>query len=274
MIWGASAGGRDGQDESMPDAAAPKHSSSAPRSFLVGARDLARGFAFWSRRPGVMASGLIPAAIVATVLLAGLIALGASLPGIVDAITPFADGWPGLWAGIVRVAAGTALLGAAIVVVAVSFTALTLMVGEPFYDRIWRAVEADAGGAVPGAGGGFWRSVLDAVGLIARGLLAALAAALLGLVPVVGGVLGSVTAVALTGWLLADELTSRALVARGMGPADRRRLRRMHRARFLGFGVATQLCFLVPLGAVATMPAAVAGSTRLVRSLVDDVPAA
>jgi CysZ protein len=37
----------------------------------------------------------------------------------------------------------------------------------------------------------------------------------------------------------------------------------------LGFGVATQLCFLVPLGAVATMPAAVAGSTMLARELLD-----
>ena len=48
---------------------------------------------------------------------------------------------------------------------------------------------------------------------------------------------------------------------------------RRHRARVLGFGVATQLCFLVPLGAVATMPAAVAGSTLLARSLLEDAPA-
>ena len=94
-------------------------------------------------------------------------------------------------------------------------------------------------------------------------------AALIGLVPVVGGVLGTVFAVLLTGWLLADELTSRALTARGMVPAARRRLMRRHRARMVGFGVATQLCFLVPLGAVATMPAAVAGATLLARSLLE-----
>ncbi len=244
--------------------------SDAPaRSFLRGAADLARGFGFWSRRPGVMALGLIPAAIVGLVLLGGLIALGAFLPQIVDALTPFADAWPEVWTTIVRIAAGTALLGGAIVLVAVSFTALTLMVGEPFYDRIWRAAEADLGGAVPDSEGGFWRSVGDAIGLIARGLLAAVLAALVGLIPVVGGVLGSVTAVSLTGWLLADELTSRALSARGILAADRRRLRRSHRARFLGFGIATQLCFLIPLGAVVTMPAAVAGSTRLARAVFD-----
>ena len=41
----------------------------------------------------------------------------------------------------------------------------------------------------------------------------------------------------------------------------------------LGFGVATQLCFLVPLGAVATMPAAVAGATVLGRELLADATA-
>ena len=69
--------------------------------------------------------------------------------------------------------------------------------------------------------------------------------------------------------LLADELTSRALVARGLDAAARRALRKDNRARVLGFGVATQLCFLVPLGAVLAMPAAVAGSTVLARTLLD-----
>ena len=50
---------------------------------------------------------------------------------------------------------------------------------------------------------------------------------------------------------------------------------RGRRARILGFGVATQLCFLVPLGAIITMPAAVAGATVLARSLLEtaDAPA-
>lgn len=252
----------------MPDTAPPIAARGGIRSFLTGVGDLGRGFAFWSRRPGAMALGLVPAAIVGVVLIGGLIALSAFLPDIVDTITPFADGWPSLWASVVRIAAGTALLGGAIVLVVVSFTALTLLVGEPFYDRIWRAVETDLGGPVPDGDSGFWRSVRDAIALVARGVLAALLAGVVGLVPIVGGVLGSVTAVTLTGWLLADELTSRALAARGIHAPERRRLRRTHRARYLGFGVATQLCFLVPLGAVAAMPAAVAGSTRLVRSIL------
>jgi len=239
------------------------------REFIRGIGLLGRGFAQWRRRPGLMALGILPAAIVGVLFLAGLIALGASLPGLTEAMTPFADGWPGLWATVFRIAVGTALLGAALVLVAVTFTAVTLLVGEPFYDRIWKGVESDAGTTAPDVRYGFWRSVADGLSLIGRGLGIALVAALLGLVPVVGAVLSTVFAVLFTGWLIADELTSRALTARGMTRAARRELMRGHRARVLGFGVATQLCFFVPLGAVATMPAAVAGSTLLAHSLFD-----
>lgn len=244
------------------------------REFARGAGLLGRGFAYWKRRPGLMALGLVPAAIVAALLLSGLVALGFLLPGITEAVTPFADGWPGLWATVIRVAIGTAVLGAALVLVAVSFTALTLLVGEPFYDRIWTAVESDLGSSGIDVGYGFWRSLGDGLRLLARGAGIALLAGLVGLIPVVGGILGTTFAILCTGWLLADELASRALTARGMAPAVRRRLLRAHRARVLGFGVATQLCFLVPLGAVATMPAAVAGSTLLARSLLETTPVA
>lgn len=237
------------------------------REFLGGMAVLVRGFGYARRLPGPMALGLIPAAIAGAALLAALVALGLFLPTLADAVTPFADGWPSLWATVIRAAVGTALLGAAIVLAAVSFTALTLVIGDPFYERIWRAVEADLGTPDIEDASGFWRSVRDGAALVARGILFAGLAALLGLIPVVGGVVAATVAVVLTGWLLADELTARALAARGIRAPERRRLRRAQRARVLGFGVATQLCFLVPLGAVLTMPAAVAGATVLARDL-------
>ena len=242
------------------------------RDFAAGVGLLGRGFAYWRRRPGLMALGLVPAAIVGVLFLTGLIALGAFLPAITEAMTPFAEGWPGVWATVIRVTIGTALFGAALVLVAVSFTALTLVVGDPFYERIWRAIEAEHDGDAPDAPYGFWRSVADGIWLIARGIAVAALAALIALIPVVGGVLGTVFAVSFTGWLVADELTSRALSARGIPGTARRRILRTHRLRVLGFGVATQLCFMVPLGAVATMPAAVAGATMLARTLLGASP--
>jgi CysZ protein len=223
-----------------------------------------------------MALGLIPAAIVGILFLTGIVALAYFLPGITVAITPFADGWPGLWATVLRATIGTAVVGAALVLVAVSFTALTLIVGDPFYERIWRAVEVDLGqipgGATIDADYGFWRSARDAVALFAKGIAIAILAALIGLIPAAGGVLATVFAVVMTGSLIADELSSRALTARGIDAPGRRALMRGHRARILGFGVATQLCFMIPLGAVVTMPAAVAGATHLSRSLLDRPP--
>lgn len=248
------------------------------REFVAGVALLGRGFGYWRRRPGLMALGLIPAAIVGILLLSGIVALAITLPGITVAITPFADGWPGLWATVLRATIGTAMVGAALVPVAVSFTALTLIVGDPFYERIWRSVErdlADEGHGESSIDGdyGFWRSVRDGLALFARGVAIAILAALIGLIPAAGGVLATVFAVLMTGWLIADELTSRALSARGFDHTVRRALRRRHRARVLGFGVATQLCFMIPLGAVATMPAAVAGATKLARSLLEPEPA-
>jgi CysZ protein len=245
------------------------------REFVGGVALLGRGFAYWRRRPGLMALGLIPAAIVGILFLSAIVALAYFLPGITVAITPFAEGWPGLWATVLRATIGTAMVGASLVQVAVSFTAVTLIVGEPFYERIWRAVEADLGeaGAAIDADYGFWRSVRDGLVLFVRGIAIAILAALVGLIPAVGGVLATVFAVTLTGWLIADELSSRALSARGIDWTDRRALMRRNRGRILGFGVATQLCFMIPLGAVATMPAAVAGATHLARSLLNPDPA-
>ncbi len=70
------------------------------------------------------------------------------------------------------------------------------------------------------------------------------------------------------GRALAGELLSRPLEARGLDRRARAALLRPHRGRVLGFGAATQVFFLIPLGAIAVMPAAVAGATMLARDLL------
>jgi CysZ protein len=235
---------------------------------VEGVRLLGRGWGWWRRRPATMARGLIPAALVGVLVLAAIVTLVVNLDAVGDGLTPFADDWsPGLERAAELAAEGVVLAGALVLVV-VTFTALTLAVGEPFYDRIWRAVERDVTGGVPQESTGFWRGAADGVALVSRGLVAAVLAGLLGLVPVVGAALGWTAGVVLTGWLLAHELSSRALLARGIGRRERNALLRAHRWRTLGFGVATQLCFLVPGGAVATMPSAVAGATLLAQSVL------
>ncbi len=216
------------------------------RQFFSGVGLLARGFGFWRRRPAVMWLGLIPAAIVFALVVAGLITLGIQLPALVEWATPFADAWDAFWASSLRIALAAITFAGAVLLAAVTFTALTLAIGDPFYERIWRAVELDLGGEVPDRGAGFWRAVADAAALIALGVVAALVVGVVGFVPLVGSIAAPVLGVVLSGWLLARELTGRAFEARGMTPEDRRAVLRGRRAQLLGFGVATQLCFLVP----------------------------
>lgn len=240
--------------------------------FSTGVRTLLGGFRLWRARPGLMNLGLIPAVISLLVLAAALLPLILALPSITAWMTPFADGWPAPWQGLLRGAVGFVIAVAAIALASTVFTALTLTIGDPFYERIWRAVEVDLGDPPTGDGGGFWSALGEGIRLVVLGILIALVVLLIGLVPVLGGVLGSVTGVFLSGRLLARELTGRAFDARDLSPSDRGALFAGSRARVLGFGVATQLCFLIPGGAVVVMPAAVAGATVLARDMMARTP--
>lgn len=236
--------------------------------FAAGVGLLGRGFGYWRRRPGLMLLGLVPGLIALVVLAAAIIPLLISLATITTWLTPFADGWDPFWATAVRSALGVVIAIGALVLASVVFTALTLLIGDPFYQRIWRAVENDLGGEVPSGGGGMRVALGESIRLLALGAVTALIALALGLIPGVGAPLAAVTGVLLTGRLLARELTGRALNARDIPGRERSRLLAARRARLLGFGVATQLCFMVPVGAVVVMPTAVAGATLLARELL------
>lgn len=238
------------------------------REFATGISTLLRGFGLWRTRPGLMVLGLIPAIIALLVLAAALIPLVIGMPSVSAWLTPFAERWGEPWRGLLRTAVGLVVVAAALALASVVFSALTLTIGDPFYQRIWHAVEVDLGEAPPADGGSFWTTLGEGLRLVMLGILIAIVVLLIGLIPLVGGFLGPVFGVILTGRLLARELTGRAFDARELTPADRAALFSGSRARVLGFGVATQLCFLVPGGAVAIMPVAVAGSTMLARDLI------
>ena len=108
------------------------------REFLTGVGLLFRGFATWRTAPGRMALGLIPAVIVGAVLTTGLVILLINMEGVVAALTPFADRWDAVWRDVLRAAASVALLIAAILLITLTFTTLTLIVGQPFYELVWR----------------------------------------------------------------------------------------------------------------------------------------
>ncbi|MGB3731039.1 EI24 domain-containing protein [Microbacterium sp.] len=237
--------------------------------FLTGVRYLGRGFGYWRRMPRLMLLGLLPGLIALALLTAAIVPLLIWLGAITDVITPFADSWDPFWRSALRIALGVVITVAALMLASVVFTALTLLIGDPFYQRIWRAVEKDLGGDVPAGDGGLRVALGESIRLVLLGILVALLALVVGVIPLVGAALATVIGVLLTGRLLARELTGRALNARDIDSRTRSRMLASRRSRMLGFGVAAQLCFMVPLGAVIIMPTAVAGSTLLARDLLE-----
>lgn len=117
------------------------------REFAAGIRTLLRGFGLWRTRPGLMVLGLIPAIIALILLAAALVPLIISLPSVSTWLTPFAEGWIEPWRGLLRSAVSFVIVAAALALASVVFSALTLTIGDPFYQRIWHAVEVDLGDA-------------------------------------------------------------------------------------------------------------------------------
>jgi CysZ protein len=110
------------------------------------------------------------------------------------------------------------------------------------------------------------RAARDGLALLVLSVVVGVVSFLLGLIPVAGPVVGGIFGAVAGGWLLAVELTGTPFDARGFRQRERRRVLGRSRARTLGFGVATWVLFLVPLGAVVVMPAAVGGATVLARA--------
>jgi CysZ protein len=242
---------------------------SVAREFFAGVSLLGHGLRLWLTQPRLMLIGAIPALIVAAVYLAGIIVLAVNLGTVSAWATPFADEWAEPYRGALRITATLAVSGIAVLLIVYTFTAVTLAVGEPFYEQIWRHVEEDSGGLPSDAEAGFWRSLWRGIrsGLVILAVtsLIGLALFLCGFIPIVGQTLVPVLGVAFGGWFLMIELTGLPFEARGRSLRERRRMLGAQRARSLGFGVATYLLFLIPLGPVIGMPAAVAGATLLSR---------
>ncbi|MCW2814337.1 MAG: hypothetical protein JWN84_1792 [Nocardioides sp.] len=238
--------------------------------FGTGVACLGRGWRLLRQRPGLLLLGMVPALIVWLVLVAAFLALVLNLGDIAAWMTPFADDWASGVRTLARAFLAVALVVGAVLLWSATFTGLTLTVGDPFYERIWRACEDMIGPVKLGDGLGFWHSARDGMRLALVGLVSSLLVLVSGFLPLVGPLLGIVLGLLFSGRLLGRELVSRPLEARGMDAAAQKALLEPHRRRVLGLGIATQACFFVPLGGVLVMPVAVAAATVLARDVLPD----
>jgi len=243
-----------------------------PPQLLDGCFCLLRGLGIFAATPGLWPLGFLPVALALVVLIGVVIGLVVALPVVVGALTPFADGWNPTDRDALRLVVELVLAVGALWLAMVSYTAVALAIGQPFYEAISRRIDVREGGLPVGEPEPRpWRAVGRALrdGLLLVALTTGLGLALLvlGLVPLLGQIVVPVLGACVTGFFLSVELTSIALERRGLGLGDRLALLWRHRLLALGFGVTAFLLFLVPLGAVVGMPGAVAGGTLLARRL-------
>ncbi|MFF2788244.1 EI24 domain-containing protein [Streptomyces sp. NPDC058049] len=250
-------------------------------------RDLAGGFRYllagqrWVFRHGRwLGFGLLPG-LVALVLYAGaLIGLGYGADDLTAWATPFADDWSSPWLALFRGFLTALFFGLGLFLAVITFTAVTLLIGQPFYESLSEQVDRSEGGEVPRSGLPLWLelwvSARDSVKVLARVLLYGILLFALGFIPVIGQTVIPVLGFCVSGYFLTQELTAVALQRRKVELPDRLELMRSRRMLVLGFGVPLVLAFLVPLVAVFLMPGAVAGATLMARDLVrtDEAPAA
>jgi CysZ protein len=234
------------------------------RDFFSGVGFFFQGLGWVARNGRWWLFGLIPALIAFAVYVAVLVFLGTNATSLAETLTPFADSWG--WRDTFRALVGVALFLAALALAVLTFTALTLAIGEPFYEKLSAAVDP-----LPGAEEQPWwrtlpRSIRDSLVTLGWVLLFTIPLFFLGFVPVIGQTVVPVLGAIVSGFFLTVELTTIALERRGMGRKERFALLRGNRAGALGFGVVVFLLFLVPFVAVVAMPAAVAGAALYVRN--------
>lgn len=240
----------------------------------AGAVLLFRGLGMVLSRPKLFALGMLPPVITSVLMVAGLIALGLNLDTIVAALTGFTQQW-GTAGEVVRGVLAVVLFLAAFLVMVLTFTAITLAVGDPVYQRISRRVDSSLGTLPPEPDepvtAAVSRSVSQTAATVGLSVLAAIGCFLVGLIPVVGAVLAATASALLGGRLMVRELTGPAFERRGLlRTAERRPVLGGHRALAMGFGVPAFWLLSIPGVAVLVFPAAVAGATLLVRRMLDE----
>jgi len=242
------------------------------KDFGSGVGLLLRGFRLVFSSPKRVLVGALPAVITAVLMIAGLILLFTNIEALVGWLTGFADSWGDTWRNIVRVAIGISVIAVTLGLSVLLFTAITLMIGGPFYEYIAEEVEDELGGVPEAEQVGWWRGFL--VGL--RGTLLLVGTSLLfaiplffgGFIPIVGQTLVPVLAVCINGYLLGIELTGIPFTRRGRTFKQRRQILSTRRSLVLGFAVPTYLLCLIPLAAIIVIPAAMAGGTVLSHRLL------
>jgi CysZ protein len=243
---------------------------------VTGFRYLLKGQRWVARHGKQYGFGLLPGLLTLVLYLAALTALALYGTDFTAWATPFADDWSSPWLGLFRGFLTALLIALALLLSVLTFTAVTLLIGQPFYENLSEKVDRDVSpdGTAPESGlplhRELWISARDSLRVLVRALCWALLVFALGFVPVAGQTVVPVIGFLVTGFFLTEELTGVALQRRRVELRDRLALLRSRKLLVWGFGTPLGLAFLVPFVAVFLMPGAVAGATMMARDLLGE----
>ncbi|MFD9033563.1 EI24 domain-containing protein [Streptomyces sp. NPDC059567] len=241
------------------------------RDFGAGLGYLVQGQKWVGRHGRWFGFGLLPGLVTLVLYVGALVGLGYGADDLTAWATPFADDWSSPWQGLLRTTLTVLTFGFGLFLAVVTFTAVTLLVGQPFYESLSEEVDRTEGGEVPESGLPLWRelwiSARDSLKVVLRVAFYGVLLFACGFIPVVGQTVVPVIGFCVSGFFLAEELSAVALQRRSVELKERLRMLRGRRMLTLGFGVPLTLAFLVPFVAVFLMPGAVAGATLMVRDL-------
>ncbi|MFF3274941.1 EI24 domain-containing protein [Streptomyces chrestomyceticus] len=244
------------------------------RDLVAGTGYLGKGQRWVAQHGRWWGFGMIPALIALALYAGALVALAFFAGDLAAWATPFADGWGAPWQGLLRGVFVALLFAGGLLLSVLTFTAVTLLIGDPFYESLSEKVEESEGDCPPGTGMSLWRelwvSLRDSVHVLVRAAGFGLLFFVLGFVPVVGQTVVPAIGFCVSGFFLTVELTSVAMQRRGIPVRERLRMLRGRKGLAVGFGTPLVLLFLVPFVAVFLMPGAVAGATLLVRDLAGE----
>ncbi|MFI8455875.1 EI24 domain-containing protein [Kitasatospora sp. NPDC085464] len=242
------------------------------RDLVAGTKYLIEGQKWVARRGRWWGFGMLPALLALIGYVVALAFLAARSVDLADWATPFADHWSSPWQGLLRDALAAIVFGGGLLLSLLTFTAVTLLVGQPFYEALCAKVDETEGGAPTPPDTPLWRELLiavrDSVYVLVRVAAFGVVLFACGFIPVLGQTVVPALGFLVSGFFLTVELTAVALQRRRVPQPERIRLLRSRLGLALGFGTPLVLAFLVPLVTVLAMPGAVAGATLLARDLV------
>src|SRR3954464_8640464 len=189
---------------------------------VTGFRYLLKGQRWVARHGKQYGFGLLPGLLTLVLYLAALTALALYGTDLTAWATPFADDWSSPWLGLFRGFLTALLFALALLLAVLTFTAVTLLIGQPFYENLSEKVDRDVSpdGTAPESGLPLWREVWisarASLRIVVRAALWAVLLFALGFVPVARQTLIPPLGFFVMTFVLTEELTAVALQRRGV----------------------------------------------------------